>query len=441
VDQQEINLTRFNLFYPEKRDFFLDGANYFNFGINGDRRNEWNTRLIPFCSRRVCLDMQGNPIPVQYGGKVVGQAGNWNIGAMYMKDRRPGWENGHFAVSRISRNIGTQSQVGIISTFGNALQDTSNYLLGFDLRLATSTFREDKNLSFTLYGLKSFTPPSMEQTSLPGRDLAYGAELVYPNDVLSFRLGHMQIQENFVAGIGFVPRPGVRQSYADLTLGYRPEKWGILQLLGGGGIDHISSFDAELLTREIYGMPIRIRWLTGDEISYKISSSFEFLENRFQLYTDYVIPPGEYTFLWQTLSLESAKKRRVWASADYRFGGFYDGKRNEVKLQAGYQVLVPLFLGGELVRNDIDLGEQGSFVANIYRVNLNILFSPDITLYSFLQYDSQSNKMGWQSRFQWIIQPGREIFLVWNSISRDPFERFVLEEAGARFKVKYTLRF
>lgn len=441
VDQQEINLTRFSLFYPEKRDFFLDGANYFNFGINGDRQNKWNTRLIPFFSRRVGLDLQGNPIPVQYGGKVIGQAGKWNIGAMYMKDKRPGWENGHFAVTRLSRNLGAQSQVGLISTFGNALQDTSNYLLGFDLRLATSTFRKDKNLSLTLYGLKSFTPSSEESEALSGRDLSFGAELVYPNDILSLRLGHMQIQENFVAGLGFVPRPGVRQSYVDLTLGYRPEKWGILQLLGGGGIDHISDFDAALLTREVYLMPVRIRWLSGDEISYRLTSSFEQLENPFILYGNYVIPEGQYDFGWQTLSATSAKKRRVWLAADYRFGAFYDGKRNELKLKAGYQVLVPLFLGGEVVRNDIDLGEQGSFVARIYRFNLNILFSPNITLYSFIQYDSESNNMGWQSRFQWIMQPGREIFLVWNSISRDPFDRFAMEEAGVRFKLKYTLRF
>lgn len=103
-------------------------------------------------------------------------------------------------------------------------------------------------------------------------------------------------------------------------------------------------------------------------------------------------------------------------------------------------MLAPLFLGAELIRNDISL-EETDFTVNIYRMNLNILFNPDITLYSFIQYDCQSNKTCWQSRFQWIIRPGKEIFLVWNSIARDPFERYQLEQAGARFKVKYTLRF
>ncbi len=440
VDQQEINLTRFSLFYPEKRDFFLDGANYFNFGINGDRENHWNTRMIPFFSRRIGLDQQGNPIPVQYGGKVTGQTGRWNVGAMYMKDRRIGWTNGHFAVTRLSRNIGKQSQAGMISTYGNSLSDTSNFLVGFDLKLATSEFRGDKNMSFIVYGLRSVTNNSFTSSREQNRDLAFGAELVYPNDIISFRVGHMQIQENFVAGIGFVPRPGVRQSYGDLTLGYRPERWGIMQALAGVGLDHITDFRGNLLTREWKLTPVKLRLLTGEELQYRITGTFEFLDAPFDLYTGYIVPGGNHHFTWQTISFKTARKRQLWGSVDYRFGEFFNGTRREIWLKSGCQVMVPLFIGAELIRNDILLEGTG-FTANIYRMNLNILFSPDITLYSFIQYDSQSEKMGWQSRFQWIIRPGKEVFLVWNSIARDPFERYQLEEAGARFKVKYTLRF
>jgi len=158
------------------------------------------------------------------------------------------------------------------------------------------------------------------------------------------------------------------------------------------------------------------------------------------IYQDKVIPSGSYGFLWHTLSFYTAQRRQVWALLDLRLGGFYDGTRTEIKVKAGYKVAVPLFLGGEMIRNDIRLAEDG-FIAHIYRLNLNILFSPDITLYNFVQYDSQSDRMGWQSRFQWILQPGREIFLVWNSIASDPYDRFRLEEADARLKVKFTIRF
>ncbi len=440
VDAQEINLTRFRLFYPEKRDFFLDGANYFNFGINGDRDNPMNTRLIPFFSRRIGLDSTGNPIPVLVGSKITGQSGQWNIGAQYMKDQRNGWKNSHFAVTRISRNFGDQSQAGFITTYGNALEDMANLLLGVDLKLGTSKFRGDKNMAFTLYGLKSFTQFEDPLLEDQGRELAYGAEFVYPNDLLYLRFGHMQIQENFVAGIGFVPRPGVRQSYGNFLVGPRPEKWGIIQVQAGTGFDYITGFDNRLLTREWDATPMKIKFVTGDEVAWKMVSSFELLEEDFSIYEGYIIPAGDYSFFWQTFSLHSAQRRNLWGTLDYRIGNFYNGTRNEIKLKAGYKVIVPLFVGGELVRNNIQLSED-EFIANIYRINLNILFSPDITLYNFVQYDSQSKRMGWQSRFQWILQPGREIFLVWNSIANDPYERFQLEEAGVRLKVKFTIRF
>ena len=440
VDAQEINLTRFRLFYPEKRDFFLDGSNYFNFGISGSSGSSYSTRLIPFFSRRIGLDSTGNPIPVLYGGKLTGQSGHWNLGAMYMKDQREEWRNSNFVVTRISRNFGDQSQVGMISTYGNSISDIPNYLVGVDLRLGTSKFRGDKNIAFTLYGLKSstqFTDPVVQDQ---GRELAFGAEFVYPNDLLNLTLGHMQIQENFVAGIGFVPRPGVRETYGNFLVGPRPERWGILQVQTGAGIDHISGFDDQLLSREWNITPLNIRFLSGDQVSWKMVSSFEDLDEPFTIYEDHTIPEGEYQFFWQTISLHSAQRRRIWGTLDYRFGGFFNGSRNEMKLKAGYKVVVPLFLGGELIRNSVELSDDG-FIAYIYRVNMNILFTPDITLYNFVQYDSQSERMGWQSRFQWILKPGREIFLVWNSIISDPYERFQMEESNARLKVKFTIRF
>ncbi len=440
VDDQEINLTRFRLFYPEKRDFFLDGANYFNFGISGDRSNPMSTKLIPFFSRRIGLDSAGSPIPVVAGSKITGQSGEWNIGAQYMKDQRTGWKHSHFAVARISRNFGNQSRAGFITTYGNALEDMANMLLGLDLKLGTSRFRGDKNIALTLYGLKSFTAYEDTDTRAGGRELAYGIEFVYPNDLLDLRMGHMQIQENFVAGTGFVPRPGVRQTYGNFLVGPRPGKWGIIQIQAGTGIDYITGFDNRLLTREWNATPLKIRFLSGDEIGWKMTSSHELLEEPFSIYEGHIIPEGTYNFFWQTFSIYSSQHRIIWTTLDYRTGAFFNGTRNEIKLKAGYKVMVPLFVGGTLKRNKIQLSDD-EFIANIYRINLNILFSPDMTLYNFVQYDTQSDRMGWQSRFQWILQPGREIFLVWNSIARDPYERFQLEEATARLKVKFTIRF
>ena len=311
-----------------------------------------------------------------------------------------------------------------------------------DVRLATSKFRGDKNVALTMYGLKSSTMFEDESRRDEGRELAYGIEFVYPNDLLNMKIGHMEIQENFVAGAGFVPRPGVRQSYGEVMLGPRPGKWGIMQVQTGLGLRlylRLSGTNADQGSGVSHPAAL-IRFLSGDKIGYSLSPTYEFLDEPFEIYEGYVIPEGGHNFLYHTFSLQSAPRRQIWGQVDFRIGGFFNGTRNEIKLKAGYKVIVPLFIGGELVRNDISL-DEGGFIATVYRVNLNILFSPDITLYNFVQYDSKSNKMGWQSRFQWILKPGREIFLVWNSIASDPYERFQLEEAGAKVKVKFTIRF
>jgi hypothetical protein len=250
----------------------------------------------------------------------------------------------------------------------------------------------------------------------------------------------MQIQENFIAGIGFVPRPGVRQTYTEVEVGPRPEKWGILQVLTGAGFDYITDFDKHLLTREIYAQPLMIRFNSGEEIMYRLNSSFEKLDRDFNIYGQHTIPAGTYSFMRHSFSIQSAQRRNLWGGVEYRSGDFYDGSRNEIRFEGGYKIAVPFFTGVELIRNDIDL-LSGDFIAYVYRLNFNILFNPDITLYSFVQYDSESGRMGWQSRFQWILKPGREVYFVWNSISQDPYEHLRIEQASIRLKIKYTVRF
>jgi hypothetical protein len=148
----------------------------------------------------------------------------------------------------------------------------------------------------------------------------------------------------------------------------------------------------------------------------------------------------DYNFWRHNAQITSAKRRIFWASTKVGFGGFYSGKRTDWMIQAGYKVAVPLFVGVESDRKWVDLPD-GSFVAQIYRLNLNFMFSPNLTWYNFAQYENQNETIGWQSRFQWIIKPGKELFLTFNSPLIDPLERFQAEVYEARAKLKYTIRF
>ena len=434
VDERQINLTRFNLFFPEKRDFFLDGSNYFDFGINGDGNNPQGRSLIPFFSRTIGLDSLGSPVAINYGGKFTGQAGKWNIGMLHLKEDNTK-NNSGYSVSRITRNIGKQSSLGIISTDGNSFTSTNNSVAGIDLRLASSEFQSNKNIIYNLYGLKSFTKGD------EGDDLSFGTEINYPNDFLSFRLGYMQIGEDFQSGLGFVPRKNIRNSYGSFSLGPRPGKWGILQIQSGMNFIFVSDLkNGGLLSSEVDFNFLEIDFLSGEEISIGSHLQFENLEQDFNVFEDYIIPVSEYNFWWHGIEFESAKHRDFWTGITFGTGNFYNGKRSDWIIEAGYKVFVPLYIGVESDRKYVSL-PQGDFITQVWRLNFNVLFNPNLTWFNFAQYDNESERMGWQSRFQWIIKPGKEVFLVWNSPFIDPLERFKPEAYDARLKLKYTIRF
>jgi hypothetical protein len=434
VDERQINLTRFNLYFPEKRDFFLDGANFFTFGINGDREDPMSTQMIPFFSRRIGLDSLGNPVQIKYGGKFTGKAGRFNIGMLHVKDDNP-WGNPGYTTGRVSYNFGGQSSVGVLGTAGNALSDKENATAGIDLHLSTSKFKGSRNIILNLYTVKSFT------TGLTGNDFSAGIELNYPNDFLNFRIGYLQVGKDFTAGLGFVPRKDIRDFYGGITLGPRPKSSPVLQVKTGAKYalyTNLTNGDLESVVADFTYSDIT--FISGDIISLSSQYQFESLTKNFNIFDTIIIPAGDYSFWRHSVTLTSAKRRNLWVSTKIGAGTFYSGTRTDWLIQAGYKVFVPLYVGVESDRRWVKLAE-GDFIAQIYRLNLNILFGPNMTWYNFAQYDNQTEKIGWQSRFQWIIKPGKEIFITWNSPTIDPMEHFKPATYDGRIKVKYTIRF
>jgi hypothetical protein len=434
VDDRQINLTRFSLHFPEKRDFFLNGANYFQFGIEGDRSSPVSKRIIPFFSRRMGLNEQGLPIPINYGGKLTGQYKNWNIGLLHMNDDRP-LGNRNFSVMRLSHNLGKQSSVGIIGTHGNALADSSNLLAGIDLNLSTSSFQGNKNVTFIFFGLKSNTQNMEDDNG------AWGAQFSYPNDLIKARIGYHQVEKNFVAGMGFVPRNNIKETYGELEFGPRPGRWGIMQILFGGSFNSISNLENKRIeTSEIQIKPLGIRFFSGEEIGYSLINQQEYLYSDFNIFRNITIGQKGYEWWRHEVALKTKGARNVWGEATYGFGQFYNGSREDIILKANWKVAVPFFLGGSFIQNHVELPD-GNFTANIYQMNANILVNPDISLYNFVQYDNASKNIGWQSRFQWILKPGNEIIIAWNNRFLKTDGPFYMDESALRLKLKYNIRF
>lgn len=432
ADSRQINLTRFNILLNEKRNFFLDGSNYFNFGID-DHNAHTSGKLTPFFSRTVGLDERGSPIPVNYVVKLTGSINNWNLGVMNISDQRD-YGNSNFSVARVTHNLGQLSSIGMITTFGNSNSKTQNILTGFDFKLASSRFMGNKNISLALYGIKSITE------NIHGKDASWGGTFSYPNDLINFSIGHVEIGQNFIAGLGYVPRTNIKESYGSLTLGPRLNKWGIRQITFGGDFDYVTDFANKLQSKQMIIKPLGIRFESGETFNYSLVRKYDFLVNDFNIYSNFIIPTNKYRWWENQFSFATLGSRKVYGSISYGFGNFYTGQKNTAGISTNWKVAVRLFIGGKYSTNIVKLPE-GQFTANIYQFNTNILFSPSLTLYNLVQYDTQSKIIGWQSRFKWILKPGNEILLVWNSGFTKPLDRYVMNESALRFKLKYNIRF
>ena len=227
--------------------------------------------MIPFFSRRIGLDANGNPVQIKYGGKFTGKVGNWNLGILHIKDDNE-WDNPGYTVGRVSRNFWKQSSIGVIGTNGNAFSGVNNSLAGIDLRLASSLVSGNKNISYNLYGVKSFTE------GLTGNDISFGSEINYPNDFFNFRLGYLQIGEDFTPGLGFIPRKNIRNLYGGIGFGPRPKNSPVMQVKSGIKYSFISDLrNGGLQTSMIDFNLSDIIFLSGDIISLSTQYQYEAL--------------------------------------------------------------------------------------------------------------------------------------------------------------------
>jgi len=266
-----------------------------------------------------------------------------------------------------------------------------------------------------------------------GRNAVHAAMLgweVHAFDIRSARVGYHRKEKNFIAGMGFVPRSNINETYGSIEPGPRPGVPGIMQILTGGNFNYISNIEQGFTeTREIQLKPLGTRFFSGEEVSYILSNQFEHLLNDFRISGSVVIPRSEYEWWRNKISLKTKGALNIWGETTYGYGNFFNGKREDITIKAvGY------------LQNHVDL-PQGSFTANIYQLNASILFSPDITLYNYIQYDNFSRTAGWQSRFQWILKPGNEVIIAWNSLFAGQNNTFHMEENALRLKLKYNIRF
>jgi len=438
VDQRQVNLTRYSLFFPEKRDFFLDGAIFFDFGsTNGD------LIVNPFFSRRIGLSASSTPQKIDFGTKITGQMGGQDVGILHVRtatDDDEGFVGEDFTVARVKRRVLLQSYIGAIYTRRDAPDDAidASHTLGIDVRLATARFLGSQNLEATGWMLHANRP------GVQSGNNAFGALIAYPNDRWDVRADLREVQQNFDPAVGFVTRRNYRRYQPSLTFGPRPRGHRyIRRFLLGPSVDIQTDLDNALLVRTLSITMLDTQLHSQDSFAFGTTSTHERLDAPFLISPGITLPLGaEYDYSRFWIRGQTANRRVLALNARYERGNFYSGTRTQtvagltVRARPGYII----YMNGEW--NDVRLTE-GRFSSNLYRLIGETQFTPFVALVNTIQFDTVSRVMGWQSRFRWIVRPGNDLYLVYthNWLEDPALDRFVSLDRRAASKVLYTQRF
>jgi hypothetical protein len=440
VDQRQVNLTRFNLFFPERRDFFLDGATFFDFGSSAGS----NDLLVnPFFSRRIGLSEFGEPQKIDFGTKVTGQMGSHDVGLLHVQsgdDDEAGMIGEDFTVARVKTRILQQSYFGALYTRRDARDDAvgASHTTGVDFRLATSRFLGSQNLSATGWLLHVSRP------GVASRNNAFGMFLEYPNDRWTARFGAREVQRNFDPAVGFVTRRDYRRYQPALAFAPRPRAHRFIRRFEfGSNVDILTDSRNQLLERSANLTLLDMQLHSQDSFGLELRPTQERLDEPFTIARGITLPLGaEYTYVRFAVRGGTANRRVLALNGRHERGGFYSGHREQTVLQLtvrarpGYIV----YVNGEW--NQVRLAE-GRFASNLYRVVAEKQFTPFIALVNNVQFDTVSRVMGWQSRFRWIVRPGNDLYVVYthNWLEDPVLDRFATLDRRAASKVLYTHRF
>lgn len=436
VDERRVNLTRFPLFFEEKRDFFLQGNSYFDFA------SEPGEAVMPFFSRRIGLDERGIPRRIDFGAKLTGQTGPFDLGVLQVRTAAEGAAapGEDFSVVRLRRRMFRESHVGGLYT-RRATRDGSPdaHTVGADFRLRTSTFRGSQIAELSGFFLRTSTPDAAGDSS------AFGVRARFPNDPFRASFGFQELQPNYDPAVGFRERVGYRLFNPDAGYYWRPAHPWFREFDFRIDLEVLTDLTGRALTRELSFRVFDVNFHDGSRLATEVSREYERLEEDFEISDGIVLPVGsEYAFTRYEIEGTTAEHRWVAVGGSLEVGGFFSGRRSEyagsVSLRPRRGVVVTL----EAEHNVLDLAE-GRFDTDVIRARANTQISPWIAVSNDLQYDSVSRRLGWQMRFRWIERPGNDLFFVYTHNWRRPVEpdtgRLLTLDNRAATKLVYTLRF
>ena len=443
VDEQQVNLTRFSLFYPEKREFFLEGQGIFDFGggFGSDSTAFYfgggqfaGTAPILFFSRRIGLQ-DGRTVPIRAGGRLTGKAGPYSIGVLNVQTEQAGAAAAtNFSVARVKRDILRRSAVGALFTGRSVSLDGggASQVYGVD-----GLFSFYDNLNITTY---------LAESRLPGvgRDdaMSYQAKLDYRGDRWGLIAERLGVGADFRPEVGFVRRHDFRRNFVEGRFSPRPLSIAsIRKFLFQGSLDYTTDGGGLLETRAQQGL-FGIEFENSDLFFAGVTDSYEWLKQPFEMTPAITIPAGAYRFTNTRFVYAPGQQRTVSGGLSFDHGGFFGGGRTGVGYTFGRIYLSSqLNVEPSLSFNWLDLPE-GEFRTDLVSVRTTYTLTPRMFVAALVQYNSTLDSLGTNLRFRWEYQPGSELFVVYTDErdTLDPRGPF-LENRALVVKATRLLRF
>ncbi len=443
ADLRQVNLTRFDLFFPEKRNFFLQDMDIFEFGRIGAEEDSSvdaasNESGRPFFSRRIGLSDEGETIDLEGGLKLTGRAGRLDYGFLGIRqDAFSVVDAQNLYAARVSANVLEESAIGIIATHGDPATDVDNSLFGADFRYLNTRFESGRTVEGSAWYQQTKTP------GLEDDDKAFGFSLSAPNSAgFNGGLAYREIQSNFRPALGFVNQLGVRSLFFEGAYAWWLESTAIRSIEAGVAGKRVETVDGELVNQEIIVELLDIENHAGDKLGGRIHDVRENLAEAFEISEGVVIPAGDYRWTYYCVEADSGQHRAISFSGSACDGDFYDGSLWSVTPALTWRPNMHFLLAASYEVNDIDL-PHGSFTTRQSTLQADIAFTSTWYWENLIQYDNVSDSIGINSIMRWVPLAGRELMLVINHELSDPLESRDFEAASSEILLKfyYTLRY
>lgn len=407
-DQQQVNLTRFPLFFPELREFFLEGEDYFDMGFGGNR-------VIPFYSRRIGLTEDRQPIPILGGARVLGKQGNSTLGGMSIqtaqKDSIP---STNYTVMSLRENVGKQSTVGgmTVNKYANGRWHSTT---GVNGRYRNSNVFGDKNLNMRGSYVHSYNSDETFQQDAG----AYRAEVTYPNDQLFVFASYQRSPEPFEPEVGLMRRRNFQEAFGMVNIEPRPDPDGpfgwIQKFKFSPGELTYTYFDdtKEMQTFLFQAQPFGFQTRSGESMSFAVARNGEGVRFPFQLGEDITVDAGEYWTTRYTVNASTFSSRILSGGVTFDWGDFFDGRSFQSNYSMNWRTSRFLTIGLDYERNRVYLPD-GTFHSDLVGSRLDYAFTPDIFGSVFAQWNDRARLGIMNYRLRWIPKLGTDFFLILN---------------------------